>query len=114
MHVCAVIYWTPAGTQFSLSIGADSLFAVAMDQISSSLNTCPILYTPNGRKSRAGINNKKKRYPQIPRYLGTALAQEDVISCEQNGGENMERHLVKSSVIYNYRFPSDNKIKWEL
>lgn len=32
LHGCAVIYWAPAGTQFSLRTGAYRLCAVAMDQ----------------------------------------------------------------------------------
>lgn len=47
-------------------------------------------------------------------YLGMALAQKDITSCDESQGETMQRHLVKRSDTHNYVFPSDNIINWEL
>jgi len=52
--------------------------------------------------------------PKFPMYLGMALAQKDITSCDESQGETMQRHLVKRSDTHNYVFPSDNIINWEL
>lgn len=81
-------------------------------------NLIKLEHLPNSIYSKREKGQSKYQQPEKEGFpnsqiLGNCSCTE-VISYEQNGGENMERQSVKSSVIYNYRFPSDNKINWEL